>query len=158
MARSTSPNLAVPDTPVADSETVTGSSGPRSVVSSLFVSLRPGAVDQESAGLRGSDLFEQGRCSTCAAVLTAIAAFVIFCVLSGVVYLLNDVMDRESDRRHPLKSRRPIAAGALSVAHGPRRGGRPGAARRSRRHSRSAGGSASWRSPTSRSRGCTPAR
>ena len=40
----------------------------------------------------------------------------VFCVLSGVVYLVNDVRDREADRLHPVKSRRPIAAGDLSPA------------------------------------------
>jgi 4-hydroxybenzoate polyprenyltransferase len=50
-----------------------------------------------------------------AAVALALAAFLIFCALSGGVYLFNDVSDRESDRRHPLKSRRPVASGVLSV-------------------------------------------
>ena len=50
------------------------------------------------------------------AIAQAAAAFVIFCALSGVVYLVNDVMDRETDRRHPIKCRRPIASGALSVS------------------------------------------
>lgn len=50
------------------------------------------------------------------AVGRSLAAFVIFCALSSVVYLINDVLDREADRKHPLKKRRPIASGALSVS------------------------------------------
>ena len=44
----------------------------------------------------------------------ALIAFVVFCALSGAVYLVNDVADRERDRAHPRKRLRPIAAGALS--------------------------------------------
>jgi 4-hydroxybenzoate polyprenyltransferase len=50
------------------------------------------------------------------AVLASIAAFVIFCALSGVVYLLNDVADRDADARHPIKRHRPIASGAVTVS------------------------------------------
>jgi len=46
-------------------------------------------------------------------VLRAVAAFVVFCGLSGAVYLVNDLLDREQDRRHPLKAMRPIASGAI---------------------------------------------
>ena len=47
------------------------------------------------------------------AVGYSVGAFAIFCVLSGVVYLINDVADREADRLHPDKMHRPIASGAL---------------------------------------------
>jgi len=50
------------------------------------------------------------------AIADAIHAFGVFCALSGVVYLLNDVADREGDRRHPIKRHRPIASGQVSVA------------------------------------------
>jgi 4-hydroxybenzoate polyprenyltransferase len=84
----------------------------RSPLASLVVSLRPGQWSKNLfvfAGLLfGKQLFEPG------AVAASCAAFAIFCALSGVVYLLNDVADREADRRHPLKSRRPIASGQLS--------------------------------------------
>jgi 4-hydroxybenzoate polyprenyltransferase len=49
-----------------------------------------------------------------AAVGLSLAAFLIFCALAGVVYLINDVSDRDADRQHPLKRRRPIAAGEFS--------------------------------------------
>ncbi len=43
-------------------------------------------------------------------------AFAAFCLGASAIYLVNDVMDRESDRRHPTKRNRPIAAGRVSVA------------------------------------------
>jgi 4-hydroxybenzoate polyprenyltransferase len=44
----------------------------------------------------------------------ALLAFLTFCAAASCIYLVNDLRDREEDRRHPLKKSRPIASGALS--------------------------------------------
>src|SRR5262245_3742442 len=86
----------------------------RSLALSLIRCLRPGQWTKNLlvfAGLLfGHRLFDPE------AVGRAVAAFAIFCALSGAVYLINDVADRESDRNHPLKARRPIAAGLVAVS------------------------------------------
>ena len=38
-----------------------------------------------------------------------------FCLLSSCVYVLNDVFDRDADRAHPLKRRRPLASGSVGL-------------------------------------------
>ena len=51
-----------------------------------------------------------------AASVTAVAlGFVAFCLVSSGVYVVNDLADRESDRLHPAKRTRPIAAGQVGV-------------------------------------------
>ncbi len=42
-----------------------------------------------------------------------IGAFIVFCLASGFVYYVNDLVDVEKDRAHPTKRKRPIASGAL---------------------------------------------
>lgn len=49
---------------------------------------------------------------------TETIGFVVFCLLSSTVYVLNDIADREADRQHPIKRERPIAAGKISVNGG----------------------------------------
>lgn len=86
----------------------------RPLAVSLVLSLRPSQWTKNLivfAGLIfGQRLLDPG------AILQATAAFAVFCALSGVVYLINDVADRDADRQHPLKRFRPIASGAVPVS------------------------------------------
>jgi 4-hydroxybenzoate polyprenyltransferase len=107
MARSTS---SPPPVVVTSVNEVPG----RPVALNLLISLRPGQWTKNLLVFAGlvfaRRLFDPG------AVAAAAAAFAIFCALSGVVYLVNDVVDRKSDRQHPQKARRPVASGRLAVA------------------------------------------
>jgi 4-hydroxybenzoate polyprenyltransferase len=86
--------------------------GSRPLFLSLLLSLRPGQWTK-NLFVFAAVVFAE-RLTDANAVARAMAAFLIFCALSGTVYLVNDVLDREQDRRHPLKAKRPIASGALS--------------------------------------------
>lgn len=84
----------------------------RSTLQGLVRSLRPKQWTKNLFVLAalpfGLKLFDS------AAVALALAAFVVFCALSGVVYIVNDLYDRDGDRQHPVKRLRPIAAGDLA--------------------------------------------
>jgi 4-hydroxybenzoate polyprenyltransferase len=104
MARSSSSPVAAPGTAI-------GAVPGRSLALDLLRSLRPAQWTKNLVIFAG--LIFGKKLLDPAAVWDATAAFAVFCALSGVVYLANDLADRESDRRHPLKARRPIASGTL---------------------------------------------
>jgi 4-hydroxybenzoate polyprenyltransferase len=85
--------------------------GSRSVPLNLLISLRPGQWTK-NLFVFAALVFAQ-RLTDADAVVQAVIAFLVFCALSSTVYLINDVLDREQDRRHPLKADRPVASGAL---------------------------------------------
>jgi 4-hydroxybenzoate polyprenyltransferase len=48
-------------------------------------------------------------------LLGSLLAFALFCGASSSFYLINDIVDVEADRQHPVKSQRPIASGLVSI-------------------------------------------
>jgi len=86
---------------------------PGSTAAPLIRSLRPGQWTKNLLVFAGL-IFGEKLLDPNAAGRAA-AAFGIFCLLSSTVYLINDVRDREADRLHPVKAKRPIASGALGV-------------------------------------------
>ena len=83
------------------------------LLGSLLSALRP--KEWVKNGLVLAPLFFSQNFLNSTALPRATAAFVLFCLVSSSVYLLNDIWDRERDRRHPLKRFRPLASGKLSV-------------------------------------------
>ena len=106
------PSRSVPsETPVPASPAL-AVVGPRSLVTNLVIALRPHQWTKNVLVFAGL-IFAQ-RLREWRDVERSLAAFAIFCGLSSVVYLVNDLQDREADRQHPLKAQRPIASGALA--------------------------------------------
>lgn len=80
----------------------------------LIVSMRPRQWLKNcslfAAVLFGGEILETN------VLLKVFEAFGAFCLLSSSAYLFNDIIDRKSDREHPLKKERPIAKGTLPVS------------------------------------------
>jgi 4-hydroxybenzoate polyprenyltransferase len=106
MARHPTLHPAVPEAAI-------GEAAERPLVLALLVSLRPSQWTKNLLVFAG--LIFSRHLFDLPSVLAACAAFAIFCALSGAVYLVNDIVDRDSDQEHPLKRRRPVAAGELPV-------------------------------------------
>ena len=59
-------------------------------------------------------LFFDGKASDPTSLFRTIIAFVLLCLMSSAVYLMNDLADIESDRQHPEKKKRPLPSGILN--------------------------------------------
>jgi 4-hydroxybenzoate polyprenyltransferase len=81
------------------------------VIADLLASLRPGQWTKNLLVFAGL-IFSQGFLQP-ALVGRVTLAFLVFCALSGSMYLVNDVLDAERDRSHPRKRHRPVASGRL---------------------------------------------
>ena len=47
--------------------------------------------------------------------LDSILAFILFSMIASSIYILNDIMDIDEDKKHPTKKERPLASGLLSI-------------------------------------------
>ena len=94
-------------------DTVGQSASGRSTLVALVVAMRPRQWAKNvlvfAAPLAAGQLFDLD------VLLPSLGAFVAFCLISSATYLINDARDVETDRRHPKKAHRPIAAGHLST-------------------------------------------
>lgn len=85
------------------------------MIAPVFSSLRPKQWTKNLILFAALLFSEKGLLFSTEAWLHAIAGFFTFCGLSGSVYILNDLADIEKDRLHPVKSKRPLPSGELSV-------------------------------------------
>ena len=96
-----------------EGESDPASGSPPRLVPALFQSARP-AQWVKNLVLPLPFLFG-GALGTARGWWLSTAGVALFCLLTSAIYLLNDVMDREPDRLHPVKRHRPLAAGTLPV-------------------------------------------
>ena len=82
-------------------------------LSGLLTTLRPHQWTKNTVLFAG--LIFAGGLGDSQLVGLAISGAAIFCLLSGAVYVLNDIVDLEQDRRHPEKRLRPLASGRVPV-------------------------------------------
>ncbi len=78
----------------------------------LIKSMRPRQWAKN--GLVFVPLFFDGKLTDPTSVARTTAAFILLCMMSSAIYLMNDLRDIEKDRQHPQKKNRPLAAGQLN--------------------------------------------
>jgi decaprenyl-phosphate phosphoribosyltransferase len=61
-------------------------------------------------------LFFGGEISDVGKLLRVFYGFIAFCCIASSIYIINDYRDREEDRKHPVKCKRPLASGEVTPA------------------------------------------
>ena len=84
------------------------------MITALLKSLRPKQWTKNLLVFAGF-LFTLNGTGQSHSILRVLAAFGLFCAISGATYIFNDAADVERDRQHPRKCKRPIASGAVPV-------------------------------------------
>ena len=82
------------------------------MLSGLLTTMRPRQWTKNGFALVA--LFFDGKITDPISVARTATAFVLLCLMSSAVYLMNDLADIESDRRHPVKCKRPLPSGQLN--------------------------------------------
>ncbi|NYB53097.1 MAG: decaprenyl-phosphate phosphoribosyltransferase [Methanobacteriaceae archaeon] len=85
------------------------------MIKELFISMRPKQWYKNLVLFIG--ILFSGNLLNLNLFIDSVVAFLIFCLLSGSIYLINDIIDAEKDRKHPKKRNRPIPSGKLKVTH-----------------------------------------
>ncbi|MBE2197698.1 MAG: decaprenyl-phosphate phosphoribosyltransferase [Anaerolinea sp.] len=78
----------------------------------LFKTMRPRQWTKN--GFVFAALFFDSKLDDLTSILQTLAAFLLLCLMSSAVYIMNDLADIDSDRQHPTKRKRPLPSGQLS--------------------------------------------
>lgn len=62
-------------------------------------------------------LFASHQLANTGYLFATITGFIAFCLVASGTYVVNDILDLESDRQHPTKRERPLAAGKIKIPH-----------------------------------------
>lgn len=111
-AQGSEPNTS--SQPVQDSMALSERTSARERLWSLFLALRPRQWTKNLAVFVGL-VFSQRLFGLLEFERTTVA-FLAFCLASSSIYLLNDLLDLEKDRQHPVKRKRPLASGRLPIS------------------------------------------
>lgn len=88
---------------------------PLEQVRALVELMRPKQWVKNAVVFGGLVFSEAGLALNPEAIMRAVVAFVLFCLISSTAYIINDIWDIEKDRAHPTKLRRPLPSGRVSL-------------------------------------------